>query len=147
MLTIDVDIEVATETTPVWYTRLTYSDNVLAHLYGSTETADVTIPVGSTGKKFEIHMCILALRARALYKLVLVGKSSSSDGDTKITLPDVDEMAFEAMLEFIYLSKEPNFNDGDEDIAKSVLLVADRFGCTELILYVESVLVDNFLNP
>jgi hypothetical protein len=38
-------------------------------------------------------------------------------------------------------------DNDDEDIAKSILDAANRFGCTDLKLYIESVLVEKFLFP
>lgn len=59
---------------------------------------------------------------------------------------------FETLLQFAYIGKEPEFNDDDDDdsdeeIAKSILITADRFGCTGLKLYMESVMVEKYLVP
>jgi hypothetical protein len=147
-LTITVELQVATEKKPVWYPQPTY-DNIGSQLFGSSENSDVLFTVGNTSKDFVAHKCVLALQARSLYKLVLVDESSSKDSaenDTNIELRDVHEKVFEIFLEFVYTGKEPKLND-DEGTARSVLLAANRFGCTDLKLYAESVLVDKFLVP
>jgi len=76
---------------------------------------------------------------------------SIDESDIKtIALPDVDETAFETLLEFIYMDKVsiPTVKeDDDEDKVRLILLTADRFGCTDLKLYMESILIENFLIP
>jgi hypothetical protein len=153
-LTITVELEVATEKKSVWYPQSAYYDRTGSQLFGSTKASDVVFIVGNRGKEFVGHKCILALRAEPLYELVIMDAVSSSknnddknsDSSTRIELQDVDEKIFEILLEFAYTGKEPKLND-DEGTARSVLLVANRFGCTDLKLYAESVLVDKFLVP
>ncbi|OEU14911.1 hypothetical protein FRACYDRAFT_188278 [Fragilariopsis cylindrus CCMP1102] len=149
-LTITIELQVATEKKPIWYPQPTYYDRTVSQLFGSIENSDVLFTVGNTSKEFVAHKCILALRARSLYELVLVEESSSKDSAendlTNIELRDVDKKVFEILLEFVYTGKEPKLDD-DEGTARSVLVAANRFGCTDLKLYAESVLVDKFLVP
>jgi len=49
-------------------------------------------------------------------------------------------------MNFIYTGNEPKLND-DTEIAKSILVQADRFGCTDVKLCMESVLIQQFLAP
>ena len=71
-----------------------------------------------------------------------------NEGETKtIFLPDFGELVFEKLLEFIYMDKVPKLEENDTDDAKSILHAANRFGCTNLKLYMESVLVEKFLVP
>ncbi|OEU18050.1 hypothetical protein FRACYDRAFT_268854, partial [Fragilariopsis cylindrus CCMP1102] len=103
-LTITVELQVATEKRSVWFPRLTCCDNeILTKLYCSNETSDVTFIVGVSKKEFMVHKCILSVRARDLYELVITEEESSNgDSDIKtIMLPDVDEAAFETILKFI----------------------------------------------
>jgi hypothetical protein len=115
------------------------------------KTSDVSFTVGSTQKEFKVHKNVLAVRARDLYELVLVEESSSSsnanglDDGANLVIADVDENVFEALLEFIYMGKEPKLTD--EDVAKSFLLAADRCGFIGLKLYIKSVLTSKFLVP
>ncbi|OEU06039.1 hypothetical protein FRACYDRAFT_222647, partial [Fragilariopsis cylindrus CCMP1102] len=64
-------------------------------------------------------------------------------------LPDVDEAAFETILKFIYMDEVPTMKGCDDDAEKARLnlLTANRFGCTDLKLYMESILIEKFLVP
>jgi hypothetical protein len=158
-LTLTVELEIATEKNAVWFPRQStynYYDRTGSQLYRSVETtSDVTFVVGNVGKNFMVHKCILALRARALYELVIVEELSNSNNEGHcssiiIVLPDIDEKAFNAFIEFVYTGKEPELNkndDDDGDIAKLILDAANRFSCTYLKLYIESVIVEKFLVP
>eukprot|EP00548_Thalassiothrix_antarctica_P016660 CAMPEP_0194197024 /NCGR_PEP_ID=MMETSP0154-20130528/76978_1 /TAXON_ID=1049557 /ORGANISM="Thalassiothrix antarctica, Strain L6-D1" /LENGTH=437 /DNA_ID=CAMNT_0038921665 /DNA_START=777 /DNA_END=2090 /DNA_ORIENTATION=- len=90
-LTIEVDIKVATEKKSIQYLEPKNSDNIGAKLYNSTETADVMFTVGSNGKEFKAHKCILLLKANALYEQVLMEskKRSRSKGDLSTETADV----------------------------------------------------------
>ena len=151
-LTITVELQVGTEKRSVWFPNSTPNDDVLCTIFNSADTSDVTFIVGSTGKEFYGHKCVLAVRAKELYELVLVEESSNNEGNGNniVAIPDVDEKAFETLLEFVYTGKEPEFNDdddGDDEIAKSIFITADRFGCKDLKLYMESMLIEKFLVP
>ena len=131
----------------VWYPSLPSSDTFRSHLYGSTECRDVVFRVGPMERTFVGHKCILQLRASALYELVLTETERSRDAD--ILLPDIEPPAFEILLRFIYQDTLPeisNNKDDDFEKVKSILCVADRFGCTDLKLYMESLLVDKFIS-
>ena len=151
-LTITVELQVATEMRSVWYPQLTSCD--YTQLYNCTETSDITFIIGTSKKEFIGHKCIFFHRARVLYELVRTEEesfsSSSSSGNNNnfnVVLTDVDEKAFEVLLQFVYSSEEPKLNHLDEEAVKSILLVANRLGVTELKLYAESVLVEKFLVP
>ncbi|OEU07252.1 hypothetical protein FRACYDRAFT_251325 [Fragilariopsis cylindrus CCMP1102] len=157
-LTIFVELEIATEKNPVWFPRLLTNgdnNNIGAQLYRSVETtSDVTFLIGTSTsrKEFKVHRCIIELRAKSLYELILTEEESNSnnkDGNdsTIIALPDTEEKVFDVFLVFVYTGKEPELNKDDEDIAKSILRAANRYGCTDLKLYIESVLVKTFLLP
>lgn len=94
---------------------------------------------------------ILALRAKILYELVCEESSLSSSEDEQyndvvtVDLPGIDRDTFEAMLEHVYTVKQPLIED--QDTAKKLLVAADRFCLTDLKLYVESVLADQFVTP
>ena len=162
-LILIVELQVANRS--IWFPRLTHCDNIGTELYRSTETSDVTFIVGtptstsnSMEKEFMVHKCILALRARDLYELVITEEESLSSGiTTEIVLNDVNESSFDAMMEFIYTGKVPSFDttgsSGDDrynkyyDTATSILTTANRFGVMELKLYIESILIEKFLIP
>ena len=164
--TIEVDIEVAT-TVPVraavWYPKMLKNneDDIGLLLYRTIdETSDVSFLLGKIPKQIKAHKIILAVRAKDLFGLITTEEESSSSNDPiQLSLPDVDADAFEILLEFIYINKEPllfeHENEEDDDAnkamllekGKKILLVADRCGCTGLKLYIESFLVDKVLIP
>jgi len=141
------------------------------------ETYDATFIVGPSPKKIKAHKNVLAVQARDLYELVVTEEqaSSSDTEDIAIILSDVDVDAFEAMMRFCYIGTVPTFlkkkktkkkkkqkkkkksddddddADGDDDKneakAKNILLVADRFRCTDLKMYMESYIVETILVP
>jgi hypothetical protein len=158
-LTITVELQVATEKKSVWFPQLTYCDNIGTQLYRSTEMLDVAFIVGASKKEFTAHKIVLAVRARDLYELVVTEEESSSPTSSSITpteiiLKDVNESAFDTMMEFIYTGKVPTFDTSSSssissiDIVKSILITANRFGVMELKLYMESIIVEKqFLIP
>jgi hypothetical protein len=54
---------------------------------------------------------------------------------------------FQKLLEFVYTVKTPEVEDDGLNTAIEILLAANRFDCTQLKFYIESVIVDNFLTP
>ena len=152
--TFEVDIEITKRA--VWYPNLnTLNNDIGTKLYRSfEELSDVTFLVGQSKEEIMVHKIVLAAKARELYELVITEEqsTSSSENDTAIILPDIDASAFEALLRFCYIGTVPEFNKefGDDEIeakAKNILLVADRFGCKDLKLYIESYIVENILLP
>merc|ERR1719491_806688 len=85
--TITVELQVATEKRSVWYPQLTSCD--YTQLYESIETSDATVMAGT--KEFQLHKCVLAVRTRMLFELVLMEEASSSKNNNCIVvLADVD---------------------------------------------------------
>jgi hypothetical protein len=76
----------------------------------------------------------------------LFGTTSASPPNVDIELPGVSEVAFYAVVKFLYTGTEPKYLRRDENSAKDVLLLADKFDCTHLKLYTESVLAERFLD-
>jgi hypothetical protein len=87
--------------------------------------------------------------------------NNDNDNDSEpINIPNVEEGVFRAFLDYIYTSSEENllhFLETHEDdknnnilgaatAAESLLVVADKFGATDLKVVVESVLADKFLS-
>ena len=154
-LTIEVDITIGTPQREIWFPKISpqMNDDTLGPiLYRSMDTtSDVTFCVGSSMVEMKTHGIILSLRAPVLYEMISTGGTSTVDED--IVLQDIDSDAFQAMLEFIYTNKLPTMKsyNGDEDaeesLAKSIVTVADRFGCTPLKLYAESCITQDILHP
>jgi hypothetical protein len=145
-VTIDVEIFIGTERKMIWYPPSVRIDHIATKLFRSTKESDVVFIVGSTGKIFNAHKCVLELASSTLYELVLTDSNDSND-DIDIVLPDVDEAVFEKILKFIYIGEYPVMTNDDENSVKDIFLTADRLNCTDLKLYAESVLIEKYLVP
>ena len=170
-LTIEVEIETATEKREVWApskTNTKMCKDVMTMLYRSLEqTSDVTFVVGPAKEEIPAHKCVLAVQAKDLYDLVITAEESaaSNSDSSNIILKDIDANAFGMFVKFVYGmlpdmrdaengDKNENGNTDDavdtirnEEQATSILLIADRFGCTDLKLHMESYLIRNILVP
>lgn len=189
-LTIEVDITIGTKKrNKIWFPQVDPpSKNALGpRLYRSKDdTSDVSFRVGSSMVESKAHANVLAVGAPVLYELISNTSGRTPQDDEDIVLQDIDPVAFETMIEFIYTNKVPDLkhytnkndddddddddndggvededNDDDEDedddddkeetgdelMAKSIITVADRFGCTSLKLYSESCIVQDILRP
>ena len=72
-------------------------------MYGSSSSSDVTLIDGTSRKEFVGHTCMVELRADALYELISTTETSSETNSSEdIVLPDIDGIAVEALLLFIY---------------------------------------------
>ncbi|VEU43245.1 unnamed protein product [Pseudo-nitzschia multistriata] len=96
------------------------------------------------------HTHMLETQAPALYDLTLSESSSNStkrkrEDTIRIALVDVDESEFETFMRFVYVGTLPELDS--IEAATSILLLSNRFGCTDLKLFCESTLVDKFLGP
>jgi hypothetical protein len=137
-LVIEVDIQIAVEKRNVWYPDPLQKEPSLVKLYRTSEsTSDITFVVD--GKEFHAHKNILSLRAETLFELT----KENDDDEGKIFI-DMEGEIFEQILEYVYTVKTPEIKN--EGIAIKLFLAADRFGCTELKLFIESTIVDKFLN-
>ena len=77
----------------------------------------------------------MELRAISLYELVLTDEEDPNN--TQVELSDMNEVIFETLFSFIYKDTvQPITNDDEEQVQELILLAADRFGCTDLKLYV-----------
>jgi hypothetical protein len=154
-LSIEVDIQIAVDRTFVWYPPFMRQEPTLVQLYNSMEeNGDVAFCLTNSNKhegkswfrRYKAHKMILALRARILYDLVCEDESEDDHQDcdsNAVDVPDIDSETFEAMLEHIYTVRQPTIRDEAE--AKRLLAAADRFCLTDLKLYAESVLTDQFV--
>jgi speckle-type POZ protein len=144
-LIIDVGLQIQVEKRAVWYppTPIPNGDiqELLADLLETGRYSDVTVKVGH--QDFHLHRFILEKRAPVLFQMM-----DEHHPDQTITLEDeeedVDAAMFEIMVRYIYTSDWPVFVDAE--VAKTILILADRFGCINLKLYMESVMVEKFLH-
>jgi hypothetical protein len=149
-LVIEVDIQIAEERKNVWYPDPLQEEPSLVKLYRTHEsTSDITFDID--GKEFHAHRSILSVRAETLFELTndddngRIRENKEGYDDGKIVLSKIVEGdIFEQILEFVYTVRTPEIKN--EGIAIKLLLAADRFGCTDLKLYIESAIVDKFLN-
>jgi BTB/POZ domain len=144
-LIIDVELQIQVEKRAVWYppTPIPNGDtHMLADLLETGRCSDVTVKVGH--QDFHLHRFILETRAPALFQMIV-----DHPDQTSITLDeeedvDVDAAMFQIIVRSIYTSDWPAFVDAD--VAKTMLTLADHFGCINLKHYVESVIVEKFLD-
>ena len=141
--TVKVDITIGTEKKKVWYPKLTTPDPYRTRQYESTSYSDVTFVVGTSRKEFLGHKWIIELRASLLHEIIITDEEDPNT--TRVELSNMNENVFEMFFLFIYKDDAPIIT-GDEEQAKQLLLAADRFGCTNLKLYMESMMVETFVS-
>jgi len=134
-LVVDVDVQLMEEKY-LWYPTIEPA-STLARMLGMPETSDVVLDV--IDGECQVHRCVLAVQAPALYELV---KELPLQG--RLELKTVQRKTFTTFLEFIY-GKETIPNVDNDSDAKSLLVLADRFGCTNLKLHLESRIAESFL--
>ena len=141
-LTIEVDLDIYVPKTKVWYPTIIKDEPFLSKLYDEEDETNASFDVN--GKKFDFHRNVLKLRAPGLYEAV-----QECQGKGLIPISDVDESVFDVIRKYIYNVLEIEMTDLWEslDTTKTILVAADKFECTPLKLYAESVLVDKFLTP
>ena len=143
-LVIEVDIQIAEERKNIWYPDPLQEEPSLVKLYHTHEsTSDIIFDVD--GKEFHAHKSILSVRAETLVELTNDDDDNGRIRDGNIvTILSTEADIFEQILEYVYTVKTPEIKN--EGIAIKLLVAADRFGCTDLKLYIESTIVDKFLN-
>eukprot|EP00536_Pseudo-nitzschia_multiseries_P011919 jgi/Psemu1/30506/gm1.30506_g len=150
-------------------------DGSWVQLYETEADADVAFIVGD--RKFNAHKSVLGVAAKPLFDMVMAeglwkdesgssnnrNRNSSQDiennshdssnssantnsrCDKVLELENITEAEFAAILQAIYLAKEPSLTTKDE--ALSLLTAADKFGCSDLKLHIEYVIVEQYLTP
>lgn len=132
VFTIEVEIQAPDNTPQFWVPKSTMSKD-FAHLFESGDGADVSLVVGSKKERIVAHRSILLVRAPTLAALCL-------DGAADVEIDDVDEELFKALLRFAYddVFEPPATTTG----VRSLLQLADRFGCVQLKLHAETCLAE-----
>jgi BTB/POZ domain len=142
-LIIDVEVQVYVEKRAVWYppTPIPNGDTQMhVDLLTTGRYSDVTFQVGR--QDFRLHRFILEHRAPVLYQMI-------DQPDQTITLEEddvLDAALFQIIVRSIYTNDCWPAVIVDADVAKTMLTLADRFGCINLKQYVESVMVESFLD-
>jgi hypothetical protein len=148
------------------------TNNLAELLFTLDEFVDATFLVA--GVEFRTHKCVLAVKCRTLLDMVLDHEESLGDDGScsstnrrgsweTIQLDNVEPRVFQTLLEYVYgvrkngliAATATNTAEGnreffkneheDEEYARALLLAGNRFGCPQLKLYAESVLVDKHL--
>lgn len=142
-LIFQVHLQIAVDhTTDVWYPKLDIPNSFLAQLFSSPSDTLTDIAFRVDGRDFEAHLAVLSQRAGAIFEMARDYRKDSGDEEV-VPIPGVEGDVFQTILEFIYCVRVPDIDN--EDIALKLLLAADRLGCTDLKLFVESTIVDKFL--
>jgi len=124
----------------VWFPEKLRSQSFLVDLYeddGDSDTSDVVFAVGDA--TFGAHGVVLSRQCKKLYEIACEARNDT----TPIPILSTSKDVFKSMLEFVYTVKTPDIED--EKFAVELLAAADLYDCVRLKLYVESVLVDEFL--
>ena len=139
-IAFDIELNGDSPSSHVWYPKKLEPQSILVDLYkdAASETADVVFSIAGT--EYHAHKNILALRCKKLYEI-----ANCYNENTSIPIERTKEMVFKCILEFVYTVRLPTL--ATKDYAKEVLIAADFYECIQLKLYVESVIVDKFLNP
>jgi hypothetical protein len=121
------------------------SNHVLAKILHDPRWTDITFSVA--GQTFAAHKSILAVTAPALL-LEIKDPSLSDDGDAVIELiTDIQPGTFENLISFCYTNQLTTTNGcSSYEEGKDLLRAADRFECVPLKLFVESMIVERFLD-
>mmetsp|Transcript_2790 Transcript_2790/g.7668 ORF Transcript_2790/g.7668 Transcript_2790/m.7668 type:complete len:429 (-) Transcript_2790:2299-3585(-) len=145
-LAFEADIDMKSAVRRFWYPTEIQQSPVLVRLYqdDTYKTADVAFSVG--GNIYRAHKNILSVQCKELYEISNEANGGSGEKNpTPISMDStVRSEIFEMLLEFLYTIKAPQIET--EETAIDLLIAADRFGCIDLKLWVESVLVERFLN-
>jgi hypothetical protein len=133
-LTIEVDVDLAVENKKVWYPTITRHRQIASRINQRREDTDIVFSVNKA--KYNIGVNIVALYP-SLNDLII----GQSNGEP-IELSGVDEGTFDVIHDFLHTVVNPNELAWQSfSGVKNVLLASDRFGCVELKLYAEAVLV------
>ena len=137
-LVVEVDISIDPNRKVAWYPKELKREETLVELYdnAASKTRDAIFTVGDID--YYAHTCILSMRSKALFEL-----SKKYKKGTPVPIPNISGLAFQSILDFLYTVQTPDIED--EKTATEILVAADRFDCAQLKLFVESVIVYNFL--
>jgi len=134
VLVVSVTIRIGVEK-PIWFPKKFKSEPTLAKLFDCSGTGDVFFEVGD--EEFEIHRCLLAVKAPELFPLV-----KDLPYQAKLPLPGIRKDVFAVVHKYIYGVKQDIKKQGLV-FTKCLLSASNQFGCTQLKLHAESSLALN----
>mmetsp|Transcript_20375 Transcript_20375/g.48448 ORF Transcript_20375/g.48448 Transcript_20375/m.48448 type:complete len:427 (-) Transcript_20375:1435-2715(-) len=124
-----------------WYPNIHDMSSFLIDMFNEPdEKKDLQFFVGQTS--FPVHRFVIEKRAPALFDII-----DEFTGHGPIPIGEVDQEIFAIIIQSIY----DCFKYTDAGVwnslgqTRAVLSLADRFGCSKLKMYAESVLVDKYL--
>ncbi|CAB4430236.1 unnamed protein product [Rhizophagus irregularis] len=122
------------------------SQNLL-EILNDEEYYDITIEVGNDPqvKIFRAHMIILYYRSSYLQRILSTNKRKNDETLTHIKLPNISPKVFQIILRYIYSGRISLKENNILDII-NLLVSASELGIQELILYVQSFLIENKSN-
>lgn len=133
--TIEVVVDVFVPRQKVWYPELQQNDGFLANMYSCKDSMDVSFVVEDL--IFQAHRIVLQFRAPLLFEFI--------EESSTFELSDTTAEVFEKIIEHIYTVLEYDKSCGSFEDAIELLKGANKFGCTDLKLFVESKIVDTLL--
>lgn len=114
----------------------------LGELLEGQKGADVTFLLAPGGERFPAHKSVLAARSRVFMAEFFGGMEERTS--RVVEVQDVEPVAFEAMLRFVYTDvAPPELDDDDEPVAsvtmtQHLLAAADRYGLDRLKVICEA---------
>jgi len=127
---------------------MTSRSSLLPQLYSTIkETGNMTFVVGSDSTEFKAHTFIIANLAKPLYDIAMIEAQTADDtnDESVVVLEDTDEHIFSAILDSLYIGKMPDKLKSVEE-GKRIIIACDKFGCFDLKLHVEELLVGKHLS-
>ncbi|CAB4440702.1 unnamed protein product [Rhizophagus irregularis] len=119
----------------------------LTEILNDEEYYDITIEVGNDPyiKIFRAHMVILHYRSPYLRRILSTNKKKNDETLTHIKLPNISPEIFQIILRYIY-GGNLSLNEYDNSVIIQTLIAANELSLQELILYLQSFLIENKAN-
>ncbi|PKY58396.1 POZ domain-containing protein [Rhizophagus irregularis] len=119
----------------------------LLDILNDEEYYDITIEVGNDPyiKIFRAHMVILHYRSPYLRRILSTNKKKNDETLTHIKLPNISPEIFQIILRYIY-GGNLSLNEYDNSVIIQTLIAANELSLQELILYLQSFLIENKAN-
>ncbi|GBB96632.1 hypothetical protein RclHR1_00280024 [Rhizophagus clarus] len=126
---------------------LTQLSHNLLEILDDEEYYDITIEVGNDPyvQTFRAHMVILNYRSPYLKRTLSTNKKKSDVNLTHIKLPNILPEIFQKILRYIY-GGELSLKEYDTSDIVKILIAASELGLQELILHLQSFLINNETN-
>jgi BTB/POZ domain len=141
--TFEVHFEVVSQEN-LWYPIIIRNDPIVSKLRLCESTRDVVFRAGNN--EHRVHGSILELRAPALFEVLKEKLQERQQPIPPVDIPDCASETFGKIVEHVYTVLDYDTISDTLEETQDLLLAADRFGCTDLKLYLESKLVEKHLS-